>query len=252
MEFIKFENNDGVATVSLSRGKINALNFQMYQEIKEIFEFINIQKDIRVVILKGEGKMFCPGNDVNEFKDLKENVHEHLRMVNSSVSAVYGCNVPVIAVVHRAALGAGMAIVASCDFIIAEEETLFGIPEIKVGIIGAAEFADLLVPRKLLNYMALTGEPVTAEHIDKYGGIHKIGAKEDLEDLTNELVDKLLNVGPIAVQYFKKALRFNLNAQLSDKYALEVSFTERYVETDDFEEAVNSFLEKRPAVYTGK
>lgn len=164
--------------------------------------------------------MFSPGNDVNEFKTLQDRFSEYIDMVKTSMGAVYECRVPVVGVIHGAALGAGMALAACCDILVASDDAVFGIPEIKVGIIGAGEFADLIVPRKVLNYMALTGNPITAQEIQQYGGIHKVVPKEDLMDATLEVVEELLQVGPIASRYFKEALHANLDARLVEKYTL--------------------------------
>ncbi|WP_156289669.1 enoyl-CoA hydratase-related protein [Oceanobacillus salinisoli] len=247
---LKIENNIGIVT--LNREPINALTYEMYQEIKEIFQSINEMDDIRLVILRAEGRMFSPGNDVSEFKTLQEGTRDYADMVKTSIASVYECRVPVIGAIHGVALGAGMAIAACCDILVASEETVFGIPEIKVGIIGAAEFADLLVPRKVLNYMALTGNPITAKEIQSYGGIKKVVSRERLMNAAYEIADEFLAVGPIALRYFKEALQTNLDAKLVDKYTLEASYTEKYSETEDFMEAVTSFLEKRKPQYKGK
>src|SRR5699024_11244913 len=123
---------------------------------------------------------------------------------------VYRCDGPVIAMVHGYVKGACLALTASCDLIVASDDAQFGIPEIKVGLIGAAEFADLLVPRKVLNYMALTGNPVSAKEIEAYGGIHKVVSSDKLKDTTMGIADELIHVVHIALSYINDALRTSL------------------------------------------
>jgi len=252
MKFIQIDVKDNVGFVTLNRPPMNALTFEMYQEIEEMFTQINDMNDVRVVILKAEGKLFSAGNDVNEFTTIQDRFTDYVETIKSCMDTVYRCDVPVIAMVHGYVMGAGLALTASCDLIVASDDAQFGIPEIKVGLIGAAEFADLLVPRKVLNYMALTGNPVSAKEIEAYGGIHKVVSSDKLKDTTMGLADELLQVGPIALSYFKEALRTNLDANLLEKYTHELSYTKKYMETDDFKEAINAFLEKRKPIYQGK
>lgn len=252
MEFVQFEVKNYVGFVTLNRPPMNALTFEMYQEIKDTFASINDRDDVRVVILKADGNLFSAGNDVNEFTTIQDRFTEYVETIKGCVDSVYSCRVPVIAMVHGYVMGAGLALAACCDLLVASEDANFGIPEIKVGLIGAAEFADLLVPRKVLNYMALTGNPVSAKEIEHYGGIHKVVPKENLMETSMELANELLEVGPIALSYFKEALRTNLDANLLEKYTHELNYTKKYMETDDFKEAITAFLEKRKPEYQGK
>ncbi|MCG7344052.1 enoyl-CoA hydratase-related protein [Sporosarcina sp. ACRSL] len=252
MKFVSLEVENHIGVVTLHREPINAITFDMYEEIRDTFTAINVMDDVRVVILRAEGRMFSPGGDVNEFKTLQDRFSEYIDTVKISIDSVYNCHVPVVGVIHGAALGSGMALAACCDILVASDDAVFGIPEIKVGIIGAGEFADLLVPRKVLNYMALTGNPITAQEIQQYGGIHKVVPREELMNAALEVVDELLQVGPIASRYFKEALHRNLDAQLLEKSTLEASYTEKYVGTADFTEAITAFLEKRKPEYKGK
>lgn len=252
MKYIHFEVVNHVGIVTLNRPPINALTFDMYDDIKKMFSSIHDMDDVRVVILKADGKIFSAGNDVNEFTTVQDRFTEYVETIKSCVASVYSCRVPVIASVHGYVMGAGLALAACCDMLVASDDAEFGIPEIKVGLIGAAEFADLLVPRKVLNYMALTGNPISAKDIQQYGGIHKVVPKEELMDATWEVANELLEVGPIALRYFKEALQTNLNANLLPKYTHELSYTKKYLETDDFKEAIAAFLEKRKPQYVGK
>lgn len=253
MKYLSLEVKDYIGIVTYNKPPVNAIDADVYNEFRMMFDGINIRDDIRVCILRAEGKMFAPGNDVNDLNLLKPTiVEEYLNIVKSGIGAVYGCRVPLIAAVNGAAMGAGMAVAACCDFIIASEKAVFGIPEIKVGIVGAAEFADLMVPRKVVNYMALTGKSLTAKEIEHYGGVLKVVPPDQLMDECMKLANDLMASGPIILRMFKKALQTNLDARLIEKYNVEGAYTTKYCAYDDFNEASKSFLEKRKPVFTGK
>jgi enoyl-CoA hydratase len=253
MKYLKLEVKDYVATVTYDKPPANAIDADVYNEFRAMFDGLNVRDDVRVVILRAEGRFFAPGNDVSAFQAFTPMIIDsYLDLVKSGIGAIYACKHPVIGVVQGHALGAGLAVAAVCDFIISAPEVPFGIPEIKVGIIGAAEFADLIVPRKVVNYMALTGNPVTAEQIHAWGGIHKIVPEDQLMDAAMELANELLGNGPIILRYFKEALQRNLDARLIEKYNVEGSYTTRYLTTEDFMESSAAFLEKRKPVYKGR
>lgn len=252
MSNVQLDVQGHVGIITLNRPPINALTFEMYEEINDTFSSINEMDEVRVVILRADGNMFSAGNDVNEFTTVQNRFTEYIETIKSCVSAVYSCRVPVIAMVHGYVMGAGLALAACCDMLVASEDAEFGIPEIKVGLIGAAEFADLLVPRKVLNYMALSGNPVSAREIAQYGGIHQVVPKDELMDAAMGIANELLEVAPVALMYFKEALQTNLDANLLQKYTHEMTYTEKYLETDDFKEAITAFIEKRKPVYQGK
>lgn len=253
MEYLKLKVENHIGIVTYSKPPVNAITADVYNEFRSMFDSINVMDDIRVVILRAEGKFFAPGNDVSQLASFTPNiVQDYVNLVKSGIGAVYTCRVPVIAAVNGAALGAGLAIASCCDFIVASDNAYFGIPEIRVGIVGAAEFADLLVPRKVVNYMALTGKPLTAKEVQQYGGVHKVVPQDQLMDAALELANDLLASGPIILRWFKKALQTNLDARLLEKYDVEASYTSKYIETEDYKEATTAFLEKRKPQFKGK
>lgn len=177
---------------------------------------------------------------------------EYGERVKKCVKSIYECPIPVICAVNGPALGGGCAITALCDIIIASEGAIFGIPEIIVGVIGGAEFLSLIVPRKVVNYMALTGKAIKAEVIQNYGGIYKVVPKERLMETALAVAEDLLAKGPTALQYFKKSLQINLDARLDEKYDVEIHYTAKYCSTDHSKEAQKAFLEKRKPEFRGK
>ena len=252
MKFFSVEVDKHIAIVTLDRAPINALVKQCYVELKQVFEEIGQIKDARVAILKSEGPYFCPGNDVKEFTNFatSEEAMEYSQIVNEGLISVYNCEIPVIAAVHGHAFGAGMAIAACSDVIIAADTAEFAIPEIKVGVIGAAGFLSLIVPEKVVRYMSLSGEPLSAQKIEQYGGIHKVVPVDNVFNSSLEVANILLKRGPTALRYFKQAMNINQQAQLEEQCAVERSFARRYIGSEEANESVNAFIQKRSADYS--
>ncbi len=260
MEYIKFEIKDHIGIVTLDRPPVNSINLQMYGEIKETFETINTLNDVRVVVISSACHVFSSGNDINEFNDIKlgeaaeryvEIAETYGQSVNDCMQSIYNCRVPLIAAVNGAAVGAGLAIAACCDLIVASEGAQFVLPEIKVGVLGAAGFLAQLVPEKVVRYAALTGNPLSAEEIRQYGGIHRVVPAAQLLEAAMALAQEFLQVGPLALRYYKQAINENVDARLPQKYSLELEYTKKYVQSEDMAEAIAAFVEKRKPNYRG-
>ena len=221
----------------------------------DTFRSIDAMEEIWVVIFRAEGKHFCTGNDVNEFTKITtaEGATDYARMVSDGIGLVYECKVPVIGAIHGMALGTGLALASSCDIIVASENAKFGIPEISVGIIGAACFISRMLPQQLHRYMSYSGDMMTAEQMKHYGAVLKVVPQDQLMASAMEVAKRLLGNPPRALRGFKAAINGNENARLKEKYALEISYAKEFMlGTEDFTEAVTAFIEKRKPVYKGK
>jgi len=249
MSSISVEVKNHIAIVTLDRAPINSLVREAYYEIRDIFAELGDREGVRVAVLRAHGRFFCPGNDVSEFENLTEvdDIREAVKAVSECMSSVYSCAVPVVAAVHGHAYGAGMALAACADILVASDSAQFCIPEIKVGVIGASGFLALLVPEKVVRYMSLTGNAISAQKVEQYGGVHKIVPTGEVFDAAMEVAQDLLKQGPISLRHFKAAMNINQQAQLVEKYAVEASFTESYAGTAEARESVNAFLQGRPA-----
>lgn len=251
MESITVDTVDEIAIVTLCRPPINSLVKATYIELGNTFNALSERDDIRAVVLKADGRFFCPGNDVSEFKGVSDEAlaRAYAQIVSDGIAAVYNCKVPVVAAVHSHAFGAGMAIAACADILIASEDTQFAIPEIKVGVIGASGFLALLVPEKVVRYMSLSGNPISAQKVQEYGGVHKVVPTAQVFDTALEVARDLCKRSPTALKYFKAAMNANQDARLVEKYATEAEYTASFVGSGEWNESVNSFLENREPTF---
>ena len=251
MSSISVDVQGHIAVVTMDRPPVNALVKDSYIELREIFEGVSEIPGVRVAVLRSTGKAFCTGNDVQEFVGIEtaDQARAYAGIVSDGISAIYACKVPVVAAVHGHALGAGMAIAACADVIVAAPDALFGIPEIKVGVIGASAFLGLIVPEKVARYLALTGKSISATKVESYGGIQAIVPAPEVLDQAMSVAAEISSSAPQGVRYFKQAMNINQNAMLVEKYATESGFTAQYVGSSESRESVAAFMQNRAPDY---
>jgi enoyl-CoA hydratase len=255
MDFIKFETEDNIGIITLDKPGQNAFNYQMYKELKETFDMINASEEIWAVVIKAEGKYFSTGNDVGDFQAgvIDVSMEDYGNMVEAGLGSVVNCKVPVISAIQGIAVGSGFCVPAYSDIVIASPEAKFGITEIKVGIIGGAPEASFSLPPKIVRYMALTGNLITAEEMEKHSFVLKVVAKDELFDTAMGIARSIVRNPPIALKYMKESLNniFSPSA-IAKKIEFDGEKTALHMRTEDFSEAVTAFMEKRKPEYKGK
>jgi enoyl-CoA hydratase len=250
-EFLHWSVAGPVATVFMARPPVNSINQQMYREIRALFADIDqLGAAVKAVVLTGEGRHFCAGNDLTEFATLApDNSDARMADVRAAFFAVQDCPKPVIGAVHGAALGTGLALAASCDFVVAADDARFGTPEVGVGIMGGARHLGRLVPQPWLRWMYLTAEPVSAEQMACLGGVIAVVPREQLLAEAQRHA-RLITRHSVALLGMAK---YSLNAietmDLQPGYTFEQSLTTRICGHPDSKEAVRATLERRPPSY---
>lgn len=250
--YLKTEMSDsGVAVVSLARPPANAVNRDMYIEIADLFANIDqLGDNVRAVVLNGEGRHFCAGNDLDEFATMTpENGVERMWRVREAFFAISDCRVPVIGAIHGAALGTGMAIAGSCDFVVADKDAKFGLPELTVGVMGGAKHLARIAPEPLVRRMFFTGENMTAEALQKAGGCVFVCDRENLLDEAKRIAERIATFSPTAVRVAKHVLGRIETMDLKDGYTFEQAATVKMSGHPDSKEALAAFKEKRQPSY---
>ncbi|MCW2718530.1 MAG: enoyl-CoA hydratase [Pseudonocardiales bacterium] len=252
-EFLRWSADGHVGTVWLDRPPVNAVNQQMYAEIRELFAHVDVHLPAaRVLVLTGQGRHFCGGNDLEEFQTMDPgNAPDRMRLVREAFWAIYDAPLPVIAAVHGVAIGTGLALAASCDLIVAADGAKLGTPEINVGVMGGAKHLSRLLPQALVRLLHFTGEPLAAEEFVRYGGVLTVVPQERLLDEAYALAARMTRHSPIALRYAKQSLNAIEYADLKTGYEYEQGLTGELSAHADAKEAVNAFFEHRPPQYTG-
>lgn len=253
---ISLEIKNKIAIVTLDNKPVNACDTEFYMEIKEVMEELDKRDDYNVVILRSGCKHFCGGGNLHEIKKINtlggDFAYKANKAFADAMGAIINCKKPVIAAVNGKAIGAGTGIAASCDIIIAEEQAAFGALEITVGIIGNSEFLEMLIPRGLGRYYALTGKTLKATELKALGGILDAVPPEELMERALQVAEEISLMAPKAVELCKKCMRYNNNERLVEKYMHDTDLGLAFYKSDDAQEAINSILEKRKPVFIGQ
>lgn len=240
----------GLAVVRLNRPPANAVDQGLYREIASFFANPDQLGEVRAIILAGEGPHFCAGNDLDEFISMNpENGTERMWRVREAFFAIQDCPVPVIGAVHGAALGTGLALAASCDFVVAAENARFGLPELTVGVMGGARHLARLAPQPLVRRMFFTGSPMTAADFAAAGGAIITCPPDQLLEEARRLALRVASFSPTAVRLAKQILNRVETMDIKEGYTFEQGFTVRMSGHPDAKEALSAQLERRPARY---
>jgi methylglutaconyl-CoA hydratase len=230
----------GIASLTLSRPeKGNALDAEMLEGISAALERLSDDAQVRVIVLRGEGRHFCTGADIAAIKIADEANTERVSIA-SICARLDSCPKPTIAVVHGGCLGGGLAIAACCDAVLAETGAFFAIPEVRLGFAPTALMPFFLAacgPRFLRRYL-LTGERFDAKCAAQIGLVSEVREAPDLEAGLADLAESFLLAGPAAVSIAKSALR-------GANVAKAQSATSHQAMIEEAKEGAASFREKR-------
>ncbi len=252
------ENRNKIAFVTVNRpDKLNAMNAQAKAELKQVFESIKNDSAVDVVILTGAGeKSFVAGTDIKELTELD---CESGRAFSEGGQAVFtlieNLGKPVIAAVNGYALGGGAELALACHIRIASENAKFGQPEVNLGIIpgygGTQRLARLVGKAKAME-MILTGDPIDAAEALRIGLVSKVVTQSELMKTAEEIAQKILSKGQIAIKMAIQAVNATQEKSLTDGQAVEAGLFGECCATEDFKEGTRAFLEKRKAVFKNK
>ena len=241
-----------IAVVTMNRPPVNAVNQQMYAEIRDLFGDIDrLLTDVSVVILTSTGRHFCAGNDLDDFSTLSPaNSAGRMRLVRDAFEAVYDCPVPTIGAVRGVALGTGVALAASCDLLVCADTARFGLPEVGVGVMGGAKHLSRLVPQSMVRLMHLTADAVSAAELAEHGGIARIVPEERLADEANSLAAHIARHSAVALRHAKESLNAIEFMDLKSGYEREQQLTSRLSGFADAREALSAIREKRTPTFS--
>jgi enoyl-CoA hydratase len=253
-----WEKRDRISVISINRPRsFNALNVETIEELGQIFSQLAHDEQTGAVILTGVGdKSFVSGADIAQFTTLKpldaSGFSRHGQWVFRQIENL---NKPVIAAVNGYALGGGCELALACHLRIASEKARFGLPEVTLGLIpgygGTQRLARLVGKGRALE-LILTGEMIDAPEAYRIGLVNKVVPAEKLLEASIELAQKILKNGPIALKMALQAVTFGLNTDLETGTVMESNLFGLCYATQDREEGVKAFLEKRKPVFKGQ
>ena len=211
---IKVQLGESMAWVNLDRPEVrNALNPELIRELTEVFDWLDSRDDIRVIILKGNGKCFCAGADLEYMKDMArysypQNLADAERL-SKLFQTIYFCNKAVIVDVHGACIGGANGIIAAADIVIAEKETKFAFSEVRLGITPAtiSPFVVSKIGNTAAKELMLTGRRFTAAEAKDFRLVNVVVDESEMIDTERQYIDHFLHASPDAIAECKNLLR---------------------------------------------
>lgn len=253
----RYEHDEAtsVATITLDRPeRYNALTFEVYDELREVFETLDTEPGVRAIVLTGAGKAFCSGGDVNDiigrlFESDFQGLLDFTRKTGALILAMLRCRRPIVGALNGLVAGAGAVMAAACDVRIAADDARIAFLFTKVGLSGADMGASWLLPRIVglgrAMEMLMTGDFVAADEAHRIGLYNRVVAKSDLPDIAREWAEQLARGPSFGLEVTKKLVLREASMDLESAMQAEVEIQAGCMEDPNFRESYDAFVEKR-------
>lgn len=254
---LKIENK--IAFITLNRPEVfNSFNREMALSLQKNLDDCESNPDVRAIVLTGNGKAFCAGQDLKEVTSpelnpgFKKILEEHY---NPIITRIRSIKKPIIGAINGVAAGAGANIALACDVVVAHEKVSFIQAFSLIGLIpdsAGTYFLPRLIGFQKAQALAMLGDKISAEDAEKMGMIYKVIPFENFENDVNQLASKLANMPTKALGMIKELFNKSLNNNLEDQLALESKLQIEAAQSEDYAEGVAAFIEKRQPNFKGK
>ena len=258
MNSIVLEIKNGVATITLNRPEVfNSFNREMALLLQDTLDVCEKNDEVRAIVLTGNGKAFCAGQDLKEVTSAELNpgfkkiLEEHY---NPIITRIRSIKKPIIGAINGVAAGAGANIALACDIVVAHEKVSFIQAFSLIGLVpdsGGTFFLPRLIGFQKALALAMLGDKVSAEEAEKIGMIYKILPLESFESDVNDLALKLANMPTKALGMIKELFNKSMTNDLEAQLALESKLQIEAAQTEDYAEGVTAFVEKRKPEFKG-
>jgi methylglutaconyl-CoA hydratase len=249
---VKYEINDKLACVTFNRPEIhNAFNSTVIAEMTQVFKAIGDEKNVRVVLLTGEGKSFCSGADLNWMRGvIKQTFEENLAESNALAELfhiMYTCKRPIVGRINGAAIGGGTGFVSVCDIAIAARSAKFSFSEVKIGVVPAC--IGPYVVKKMgegkTRELFITGERMNADRAHEVGLINKVVDDDQLDAEVDKMIKAIISSGPEAVGMAKELIRSVPGMKPEEYKPYTAEMIAKLRVSDEGQEGMDAFLNKR-------
>lgn len=261
-QHFRFRESDGIATVTLDRPeKLNPLTFQSYADLRDLLAELPHHSDVRVLVIRGEGRGFCGGGDVNEIigellKMQPRDLIRFTRMTGDVIRAMRECPIPIITAVHGIAAGAGAVLALASDFRVVSTSGKFAFLFTKVGLSGGDMGAAYLLPRVVglgrATDLLMLGNTIDSATADRYGLVSRLVSDEGLDTAVTELAQTLAAGPGLAYAQTKSLLTRELDMPIGSAMELDAMTQALLMTTRDHAEFHAAFNERRPPRWEGR
>ena len=256
---ITLDRQDGIARLTLNRpDKLNSFTRDMLSDLDDALTDIAGDGEARALVITGSGRAFCAGQDLREAGAVEDGAAVRAvveRLYNPAIRLLRSLQIPTLAAVNGIAAGAGAGLAMACDIAVAAQSASFALAFSRIGLIpdaGSSYFLPRLVGSARALGLALLAEPIDAETAAQWGLIWKAVPDSEFPQAVAGLADRLAQLPTAAIALTKQALNGGGHHSLDQQLALEAELQGRAAETEDFQEGVRAFLEKRSPRFIGR
>jgi enoyl-CoA hydratase/carnithine racemase len=253
---------DGIATVTLNRPeKLNPLTFESYADLRDLVLQLPYREDVRVLVIRGAGKAFCAGGDVNEIigeliKMRPRELMAFTKMTGDLIRAMREVSVPIVSGIQGIAAGAGSVIALASDFRVVTRSARFAFLFTKVGLSGGDMGAAYLLPRMVgagrATQLLMLGDTIDAATADRFGLVSELVEDDELDGAVAKLATRLAEGPALAYAQTKALITRELDMSLAGAMELDAMTQALLMTTDDHAEFHAAFNERRPPRWTGR
>lgn len=248
-------SSEGVLTITLNRPhKRNALSNDVLRQIGQVLDGASEQPEVKAVVVYGGKSLFAAGADLHELSTQRA-ITTWLNSRPQLWQQINQFDKPLIAAVNGYALGAGLELVLLCDIVVAGDNSVFGLPEITLGLMPGAGGTQRLartVGKSLANQMVLTGQPISVQKALASGLVSEVTVVDNTLNKAQQIASIIAQRAPLAIKAAKTALKSVPNSSLDQGLVMERQLFSLLAETQDREEGIQAFLSKRKPIFKGK
>lgn len=259
MEFnsLIYKSEAGVTTITLNRpDRFNAFNNEMSFELQDALKAVKRDKDCRVVVLTGEGKAFCSGQDLKDIEGATRSLSDSLyKRYNPIIKAMRSLNKPIICRLNGVAAGAGCSLALASDFIIASDQAKLIEVFVNVGLVldsGSSYFLPRVVGSNRAFELATMGSKVSAQQAKEWGMINRVVPDDQLDEEVAQVVGYYVNAPTKAISMMKQMLNKSFHSDLNEMLQYEAYCQEIAGFSSDYKEGVTAFNQKRKPEFKGE
>ncbi len=254
---ILVEKKESIGKIKINRpNNLNALNKETILELTKAIQDLEKDKNIKVVIITGEGKAFIAGADIKEMKDMNPSeAKDFAKMGHNLMTNIENSHLPFIAAVNGFALGGGCELMMACDISIATNSAIIGQPEINLGVhpgFGGTQRLPRLVGKMKAKELLFTGDLIDSNEAHRIGLINTVVPDNKIMEEAEKLAKKIANKSTVQIKYIKTLVNKGMDVDLKKACDLEISYFSQSFSTEDQKEGMTAFLEKRKPNFIGK
>ncbi|RDU36254.1 enoyl-CoA hydratase [Neobacillus piezotolerans] len=257
MEFLKWSNEGGIAEVVIQRPPANALSSHVLKELSSILDEIETDKEIKVLLLRGEGRFFSAGADIKEFTTITsaEDFSDLARLGQNLFDRMEKYSKPIIAAIHGAALGGGLELAMACHFRLVSETAKLGLPELQLGLIpgfAGSQRLPKFVGTARAAEMLFTSEPITGLEAVQFGLANHAYPEEELLDHAFTMAKKIAKKSTGSLKAAIELLNYSKTEEFYHGVDREAELFGQVFMSEDGQEGIRAFIEKREPEFKGE